>query len=81
MRSYDNVPGKPWLTTDGKFLLFDFVHLLKCIRNNWITGLTGELIYAKMVPPEAADPLTRLLSLTEISIAPKPIERQKVAHS
>ena len=36
MRSYDTVPGKPWLTTDGKFLLFDFVHLLKCIRNNWI---------------------------------------------
>ena len=45
MRSYDTVPGKPWLTTEGKFLLFDFVHPLKCIRNNWITELTGELIY------------------------------------
>ena len=34
MRSYNTVPGKPWLTTNGKFLLFDFVHLLKCIRGS-----------------------------------------------
>ena len=95
MRSYDTVPGKPWLTTDGKFLLFDFVHLLKCIRNNWITELTGELIYddngitrtakwchlKQLYDFESADPLTRLSSLTDISIAPKPIERQKVAHA
>ena len=33
MRSYDNVPGKPWFTTDRKFFLFDFVHLLKCIKD------------------------------------------------
>ena len=25
------------------FLLFDFVHLIKSIRNNWLTGKTGEL--------------------------------------
>lgn len=26
-----------WQTNDGQFLLFDYVHLLKSIRNNWIT--------------------------------------------
>ena len=31
---YKTVPGKPWLTTEGMFLLFDFVHLVKNIRNN-----------------------------------------------
>ena len=29
--------GKSWLTVDGLYLLFDFVHLLKSVRNNWIT--------------------------------------------
>ena len=29
--------GKPWLTVDGLYLLFDFAHLLKSVRNNWIT--------------------------------------------
>ena len=95
MRSYDTVTGKLWLTTDGKFLLFDFVHLLKCIRNNWVTELTCELIYddngitrtakwchlKQLYDFESADPFTRLSSLTEISIAPKPIERQKVAYA
>ena len=38
-------PQKPWLTIDGIFLLFDFVHLLKSIRNNWLTEKTGEIIY------------------------------------
>ena len=29
--------GKPWLTVDGLYLIFDFVHLLKPVRSNWIT--------------------------------------------
>ena len=36
MKSFTTVQGKPWLTTDGRYLLFDFVHLLKSIRNNWL---------------------------------------------
>jgi hypothetical protein len=36
-KMFDTVPGTPWVTTNGMFLLFDFVHLLKCIRNNWLT--------------------------------------------
>ena len=33
----------PWRTEDNIFLLFDFVHILKSIRNNWITEKTGEI--------------------------------------
>ena len=42
-RLYKTVPGKPWLTTEGMFLLFDFVHLVKNIRNNWLTEENSEL--------------------------------------
>ena len=28
-KMFQTVNGKPWLTVDGIFLLFDFVHLLK----------------------------------------------------
>ena len=95
MKSFKTVAGKPWLTTDGRYLLFDFVHLVKCIRNNWLTEKTGELVYIdgektrtakwshlKMLREfESADPLTRLSSLTDVSVTPRPIERQKVAHA
>ena len=33
----------PWLTNSGIFLLFDFVHILKSIGNNWIIEKTGEI--------------------------------------
>ena len=33
----------PWLTKDNLFLLFDYVHIFKNIRNNWITEATQEL--------------------------------------
>ena len=39
--------GKPWLTTDGIFLLFDHVHTLKNIRNNWLTEESGELRFER----------------------------------
>ena len=44
-RDFPKVPKKPWLTKDGVFLLFDFVHLIKSLRNNWITEKTKELIF------------------------------------
>ena len=34
-----------WKTNDGQFILFDYVHLLKSIRNNWITETMQELEY------------------------------------
>ena len=42
-KTFDTVMGKPWLTTDGMFLLYDYVHLMKNIRNNWLTEPSGEL--------------------------------------
>ena len=45
LKKFPTVPGKPWLTTDGIFLLFDFVHLLKSIRNNWLTEKNSELSF------------------------------------
>ena len=36
---------KPWRTCDDLFLLSDYVHILKNIRNNWITEKTKELKY------------------------------------
>ena len=33
-----NTPeSKPWKTSDGIFLLYDYVHLLKSVKNNWLT--------------------------------------------
>ena len=40
---FERVEEKPLLTKCGIFLLFDYVHLLKSIRNNWITENTQEL--------------------------------------
>ena len=39
-KKYENVEGKLWLRVDGIYLLFDYVHLLKNIRNSWIPEKT-----------------------------------------
>ena len=37
---------KPWKMKDlDTFLLFDFVHILKCVRNNWLTETCREIEY------------------------------------
>lgn len=39
-------PEKPWKKKDSDtFLLYDYVHIMKCIRNNWYTEKTKELEY------------------------------------
>ena len=35
----------PWCTTGNIFLLFDYIHLIKSLRNNWITEKMQELKY------------------------------------
>ena len=35
--------GKPWVSVEGKLLLYDIVHLLKNFRNLWLTERNGEL--------------------------------------
>ena len=46
-KQFETVSGKPWITIDGKFLLFDYVHLLKNIRNLWLTEKTQQLEFSK----------------------------------
>ena len=89
---FDCVLNKPWLTKNGIYLLFDFVHLLKSIRNNWITEKTKELVFpdnGEMKTAKWEDIVTlykaeesnivKMAKLTEVSVFPKPIERQKVS--
>ena len=91
IKSYDTVPGKPWLTLDNTYLIYDFVHLFKNIRNNWLTEKTGELRFTWDGVTRVAkwshlrelyklelNGIAKISSLREISIAPKPVERQKV---
>ena len=80
------------LETEGNvFLLFDFVHIVKSIRNNWITEKTGELELnyrgenyvanwdqiRKFQKLEDGN-LVKMLKLTYVGANLKPIERQKV---
>ena len=44
-KKFPTVPERPWLTVDNTYLLFDFVHLIKSIRNNWLTEMTEELVF------------------------------------
>lgn len=90
-KQFDTVDDKPWLTTNGKFLLFDFVHLLKNIRNLWLTEKTGQLEFEEcgmkfvaswrhlkdLFKSESGN-LVKQSMLREISIFPKVIERQRV---
>ena len=83
---------KPYLTTDNLFLLFDYVHIMKSIRNNWITEKVQELEYKDGDQVKVAkwshivqlhniekDNLVKLSKLSEVTVSPKPIERQKVS--
>ncbi|XP_065650888.1 uncharacterized protein LOC136079096 [Hydra vulgaris] len=89
---FERVEEKPWLTKCGIFLLFDYVHLLKSIRNNWITKKTQELHFEKNQDMTAKwsdlkclfdfekDQLIKLSRLNFVAIHPKLIERQNVSH-
>ena len=91
-KKFETVPGKPWLTNNNIVLLFDFVHLLKCIRNNWITEKCGEIIFKdedekqqiarwsdlKTLFQTEEKSLLKLSELDFVAVFPKPIERQNV---
>ena len=82
----------PYITEAGMYLLFDYVHLLKNIRNNWLTEKCGELTFmhggvqctakwrhlVTLYKLEAKKNV-KLSDLTEVAVTPKPIERQKVS--
>lgn len=72
------------------YLLIDSVHLLKSIRNNWITEKTKRLQLEPNSPPgkwtdienlykSERDSILRCTPLTQASVFPSPIQRQKVS--
>jgi len=82
----------PWCTTNNIFLLFDYVHVLKSIRNNWVMEKTQELYFlvddvikiAKWLDilnlhKIEKDAIVKLSKLTDTAVSPKPIERQKMS--
>ena len=90
-RKYVTLPDQPWLTEDGTYLLYDFVHLLKNIRNLWLTEKTGELTYVfegvvltakwqviRDIHELESYSLVKMSCLTDAAVNPKPIERQRV---
>jgi hypothetical protein len=89
-KKFDTI--NPWRTRDNIFLLFDFVHLLKNIRNNWITETSKEIEFCvdgetkiakwsdlETLHEKEKGKLVKLSKLTEVSVFPQPIERQKVS--
>ena len=91
-QKYATLPEKPWVTDAGVFLLYDFVHLLKNIRNLWLTEKSGELVFEDKGVLRTAkwavlqnlyyyeiESNVKMSDLTEEAVAPKPIERQKVS--
>ena len=79
----------PWQTRDNIFLLFDFVHIVKSIRNNWLTEKTGEIEFGgqiakwsditKLEKLEAdSKEVVKLSRLNYVAAHPKPVERQNV---
>ena len=86
-RKYVRLPDLPWLTEDGTYLLYDFVHLLKNIRNLWLTEKTGEITYVFEVVVRTekwqvsrdlhklqSSSLVKTSCLTDVAVNPKLIE-------
>lgn len=82
----------PWKTDNGIYLLYDYVHIMKNIRNNWITEKTqeleciinGEKFVAKWsdikdLHQKESNQIVHMSRLTDVAVYPKPIERQKVS--
>ena len=77
---------------DDTFLLYDYVHVVKCIRNNWLGEISGELKFEfegevmlakwsdlQLLHEAESKTLIKLSKLNAVAVAPKPIERQKVS--
>ena len=85
--------SKPWLSKNSDiFLLFDYVHVVKCLQNNWLTEKTKRVQYtfnggtqvakwSDLVELKEAESnsLLKLSKLNDVSVSPKPIERQSVS--
>ena len=80
----------PLDNTRSWFLLFDTVHLLKCLRNNWITEASKQLTLDGKIVGKFSDVqelyeeekhnIFRTTSLTSCSVYPSRLELQNVKH-
>ena len=90
-KKFDTVENKPWVTKNCIYLLFNYVHIFKSIRNNWITEACSELLFysdgkemtakweiVKQLFAHEKNQFVKLSKLTEVAVLPKPVERQKV---
>ena len=86
-RKFKTIEGKPWLSVQETFFLFDFVHLLKNIRNLWITEVSSQLIFEDNGQKYVANffhirdlyswekkDRVKMSELDEVSVYPKPIQ-------
>lgn len=72
------------------FLLFDTVHLLKCIRNNWITEKTKQITLdddatasfedVVQLYKEERDNILKTTPLTQSAVCPSKLQLQNVKH-
>ena len=80
------------MSAQGIYLLFDFMHLLKNLRNLWITERSSQLVFEDNGKEHLADfnrikdlykwdkkDKLKMSELNEVSVYPKPIERQRVS--
>ena len=75
---------RPW------FLLFDTVHLLKCVRNNWISEKTKQISLDQQstvsfadieeIYKDEKDSIIKMTPLTLASVAPSKLQLQNVQH-
>ena len=92
-KHFETVAGKPWLTKEkNMFLLFDYAHLLKYIRNNWLTEKCGTIAFKDENGDQQMARWSDLKSLFQVeeastlkqsklefvAVHPKPIEHQNV---
>ena len=91
-KKYQVSPDHPWVKEDGVYLLFDFVHLIKNIRNLWLTEKMGELSFddngtlrtakwevLRSLHEIESQSLVKMSTLNKVSVSPRPIERQRVS--
>ena len=91
-KKFNTNTSSPWQTKDNVFFFYDFVYLMKNIRNNWITEPMKELKFfvdeeekvAKWTDIEnlyklESQHLVRTSKLSEVAVYPSSIERQKVS--
>ena len=86
-------PGRVYIDVIGchVFLVYDYVHIFKNVRNNWITVTDQELSFLmdgknytarwadiKALYDEDRKTMLRLTKLTHTSVFPKPLQRQSV---